>query len=99
MIRRVTCYHGQFGAEIIWSGLPNTFDMAFASDADDRTAHALTDGNDQGTVFDFSFTLAKTRTATVRGLYAAPRAGAASHTDPGRERGPLAGAPLAPADR
>ena len=95
------CYHAEFRSENIWGGLPNTFDMAFASDADDRTAHALTHGNDQGTAFGFSFTLAKTQTAAVRGLYSASyRASgtrAASHTDPGR--GPLAGAPPAPAAR
>ena len=77
--------------------------MAFASDAADRTAHALTHGTDQGTAFGFSFTLAKTQTAAPRGLYTAPfRApgtGAASHTDSGRGRGPLAGAPPAPAER
>ena len=75
--------------------------MAFASDASDRTAHAQTDGNEQGTVFDSSFTLAKTPTAAFRGQYSASagRADAASHTDPGRGRGPLAGAPRAPAAR
>jgi len=75
--------------------------MAFASDAFDRPAHAQTDGNDRGTAFGFSFTLAKTPTAALRGPYAASvrasRTDGASHTDPGRGRGPLAGAPRAPA--
>ena len=80
--------------------------MAFASDADDRTANQPSHGSDdQGTVFGFSFTLAKTTTAAFRGAYTAtyqgrpPRTDVASHTDPGRERGPLAGAPPAPAER
>lgn len=83
------------------------FDMAFASDAADRNAHTPTDGNhDQGTVFGSFFTLAKTFTAFfgfggVQGQFAGQprRTDAASHTDPGRGRGPLEGAPRAPADR
>ena len=70
--------------------------MAFASAVTDRTAHLPKNGDDEGTVFGFSFTLAKTFTADPRGT--SRPSDAASHTDPGRERGPRRGAPRAPAD-
>ena len=81
--------------------------MAFASDAADRNAHSPTSGNhDQGTGFGFSFTLAKTSTAFFgfggfQGQFEGRprRTDAASHIDPGRGRGPLVGAPPAPAGR
>ena len=81
--------------------------MAFASDAADRNAHTPTSGNhDEGTAFGFSFTLAKTSTAFFgfgdfqAQLEGGPRrTDAASHTDPGRGRGPLSRAPPAPAGR